>query len=66
MVCYILFRKNSERIIHKGYDRKGSVETKSPAVSFKGLGDKTVNRQSRSKSDSDCDSIFEVLKSMVS
>jgi hypothetical protein len=28
---------SSERMLHNGYDRKGSVETKSLVVSFKGL-----------------------------
>jgi hypothetical protein len=44
-------------MLHKDYDRKGSVEENSLVVSLKGLGAKTnclaVNRQSLSNSDSD-------------
>jgi hypothetical protein len=29
---------SSERVLHKGYDRKGSVEKKMLVVSIKGLG----------------------------
>jgi hypothetical protein len=47
----------------KGYARKSSLERKSLDVILKGLGAKTnllaVNRQSKSNSDSD--SVFEVL-----
>jgi hypothetical protein len=32
---------SSERTLHKDYDRKGSVEKKSPVFSLKGLGVKT-------------------------
>jgi hypothetical protein len=32
---------SSERMLHKDYDRKGSVENKILAVSLKGLGAKT-------------------------
>jgi hypothetical protein len=32
---------SSERVLHKDYDRKGSVEKKSLVVSLKGLGAKT-------------------------
>jgi hypothetical protein len=31
---------SSERMLHKGYDRKGSVEKKSLVVNLKGLGTK--------------------------
>jgi hypothetical protein len=41
---------SSERMLHKDYDRKGSVEKKSLVVGLKGLDAKTncfpVNRQS--------------------